>query len=186
MWMAQNNAVPEACDCAKKWVTIGLSQAMGLRHRTAGMATAAQGSSGVSSIVHKPSSVTAFTLSPSSRVRLASRVRLGSWVLSPRVYTQPQLAEQTRLTCQTRQLPTILQITRHQFQWQCRGIQRTCPFFFFITRGGARVFAWGGGGGKMSRYCCASPKMLRQPWKSRSAAGGGGGGSTTDTFFFPT
>ena len=24
MWMAQNNAVPEACDCAKKWVTIGL------------------------------------------------------------------------------------------------------------------------------------------------------------------
>ena len=26
MWMAQNNAVPEACDCAKKWVTIGLRQ----------------------------------------------------------------------------------------------------------------------------------------------------------------
>ena len=25
MWMAQNNAVPEACDCAKKWVSIGLS-----------------------------------------------------------------------------------------------------------------------------------------------------------------
>ena len=24
MWMAQNNAVPEACDCAKKWVSIGL------------------------------------------------------------------------------------------------------------------------------------------------------------------
>ena len=24
--MAQNNAVPEACDCAKKWVTIGLSK----------------------------------------------------------------------------------------------------------------------------------------------------------------
>ena len=23
--MAQNNAVPEACDCAKKWVTIGLN-----------------------------------------------------------------------------------------------------------------------------------------------------------------
>ena len=22
--MAQNNAVPEACDCAKKWVSIGL------------------------------------------------------------------------------------------------------------------------------------------------------------------
>ena len=26
MWMAQNNAVPEACDCAKKWVTIGLNK----------------------------------------------------------------------------------------------------------------------------------------------------------------
>ena len=25
MWMAQNNAVPEACDCAKKWVSIGLN-----------------------------------------------------------------------------------------------------------------------------------------------------------------
>ena len=24
--MAQNNAVPEACDCTKKWVTIGLMQ----------------------------------------------------------------------------------------------------------------------------------------------------------------
>ena len=23
--MAQNNAVPEACDCAKKWVSIGLT-----------------------------------------------------------------------------------------------------------------------------------------------------------------
>ena len=60
---------------------------------------------------------TAFTLSTSSRVRLASRVRLRrgtqtqtsqTWVLSPRDYTQPQLAEQTRLACQTRQLPTIL------------------------------------------------------------------------------
>ena len=26
MWMAQNNAVPEACDCAKKWVSIGLNE----------------------------------------------------------------------------------------------------------------------------------------------------------------
>ena len=55
--------------------------------------------------------ITAFTLSPSSRVRL------GSWVLSPCVYIQPQLAEQTRLACQTRQLPTILRIKLSV--WDC-------------------------------------------------------------------
>ena len=26
--MAQNNAVPEACDCAKKWVSIGLIESI--------------------------------------------------------------------------------------------------------------------------------------------------------------
>ena len=43
---------------------------------------------------------TAFTLSPSSRVRLASRVRLGSWVLSPAFTHSP--SSRSRLASRVR------------------------------------------------------------------------------------
>ena len=51
-----------------------------------------------------------------------------------------------------------------------------------MTRGGARVFAWGGGGGKMAKFIaehCASPDKVA--W----GGGGRGGGRTTPTHFFP-